>query len=972
MAMIMPATENQEAMASGSRELMSCFWDLADLAVSTRLNAAARLLAILVDSQKGLAAASDGPDAQTADDETESIFAGPAISEDLRYSLKRLIRGLASSRKGARQGFAAALHILLQQFADIVRPQDILSLLQQTSTISGGMKGNEQRDHFFGRLFGLTILADVVAEGRFGDAVDPELHSAIYQQLLELATSKSYLEAGAVHACCRLLPSLDAFAQPQEKDHASPLVVAQLLALAPLLRAKKKNAALKLPEHLAALWADGKLFADWQQLTDVLLATAPEHPMIQYLAALLAVQDNAHLREAWKALIETGAFEPDTSSPQRKATGFALFSALVDRATLQQERTTVLEQMLALVRSYSGEAKADWMTQLARFCLVQAFFNVTSGGEFVEPTPALADSMRTVCQERFQAILVALGTKTAAAGRDKGAARQLELSSLDDVVRGARELLDDEHLTLCKPWDASVRAAFDQAFAMASESATPATTPSKKKKKTKKTATAPAESKQQNAVRQAFRLLHYHTCLLTVAEDVSRAEASFQLRIQKDEKAAKTNEDEPEASEVVIDVLLSLLSRGTVVLRKLAETVFAAICPSMTIGGLDMLFEVLVQKDASQEAEVLIVVGFVPIDSDEEEEEEEEHHAKRAKRVEGQDSDEEEEDDDDEDDDDEDDDDDDDDDYDDDDEDDEVDEALKARLREVLAVPEAMDESGEDSDWDDDRMFQVDAALSATFRELKRNTKQDKSRETESAIHFKQRVLQLVEIFIKQQPTNPLVMETIPGLLSTYNASQVYRVRGRVLQERARGLLRSKLFTSRQVPLLVDSEDVGRAMTLLNELMAVLGKAQEREVIDTATQGMYYLLRVLMHGDPAPLDTERFQQDLINLLSRFTSAKMCQLQPKTFVELGRRFPALALLGVPFVCQQIVNGKVLNKFRTAGAYTFLSGVFQQKRVMVQAIRVAIDGALAGPVGTTSGFAGIKNSLMQVCPGFAFSV
>ena len=45
-----------------------------------------------------------------------------------------------------------------------------------------------------------------------------------------------------------------------------------------------------------------------------------------------------------------------------------------------QERTTVLEQMLALVRSYSGEAKADWMTQLARFCLVQAFFNVTSGG----------------------------------------------------------------------------------------------------------------------------------------------------------------------------------------------------------------------------------------------------------------------------------------------------------------------------------------------------------------------------------------------------------------------------------------------------------------------------------------------------------------------------------------------------------------------------------------------------------------
>ena len=53
------------------------------------------------------------------DDSKPNYFKAAEISEDLRYVLKRLVRGLASSRKGARQGFSTALSYALSKFAEV-------------------------------------------------------------------------------------------------------------------------------------------------------------------------------------------------------------------------------------------------------------------------------------------------------------------------------------------------------------------------------------------------------------------------------------------------------------------------------------------------------------------------------------------------------------------------------------------------------------------------------------------------------------------------------------------------------------------------------------------------------------------------------------------------------------------------------------------------------------------------------------
>jgi hypothetical protein len=56
------------------------------------------------------------------------------------YTLKRLARGLASSNKGARQGYALALTTALQQL-QCVSPAGMLDLVDSSVEVKGSQKG---------------------------------------------------------------------------------------------------------------------------------------------------------------------------------------------------------------------------------------------------------------------------------------------------------------------------------------------------------------------------------------------------------------------------------------------------------------------------------------------------------------------------------------------------------------------------------------------------------------------------------------------------------------------------------------------------------------------------------------------------------------------------------------------------------------------------------------------------------------
>jgi hypothetical protein len=84
--------------SSTPKDYLSHFWSLAEIEPSVRVQAAE----CIVSTLKGLRSSSSEKDFQTS----------------MEYTLKRLVKGLKSSRGGARQGFSTTLCEILKTFFD--------------------------------------------------------------------------------------------------------------------------------------------------------------------------------------------------------------------------------------------------------------------------------------------------------------------------------------------------------------------------------------------------------------------------------------------------------------------------------------------------------------------------------------------------------------------------------------------------------------------------------------------------------------------------------------------------------------------------------------------------------------------------------------------------------------------------------------------------------------------------------------
>ena len=97
-----PTALSEPVVQSG---ILPLFWDLAAVDEAVRLAAAEKLVTAIIAAQED-ADAERPVDAEACRTE-EALFTrcAPVVA----YTVKRLLRGLPSSREGARQGFTAAL-----------------------------------------------------------------------------------------------------------------------------------------------------------------------------------------------------------------------------------------------------------------------------------------------------------------------------------------------------------------------------------------------------------------------------------------------------------------------------------------------------------------------------------------------------------------------------------------------------------------------------------------------------------------------------------------------------------------------------------------------------------------------------------------------------------------------------------------------------------------------------------------------
>jgi DNA polymerase phi len=139
---------------------------------------------------------------QAADAIISGLLGGDGVPEPvlLRHLEKRLFRGLASGRNASRLGFSLALTEILGQLfgekalASSKYPgltfEKVLGILVEKTQAGGNIPGQEERDHYFGQLFGIECF---VRSGVLFS--DKTRWPAVLDLLVKLAAKKAWLKS---------------------------------------------------------------------------------------------------------------------------------------------------------------------------------------------------------------------------------------------------------------------------------------------------------------------------------------------------------------------------------------------------------------------------------------------------------------------------------------------------------------------------------------------------------------------------------------------------------------------------------------------------------------------------------------------------------------------------------------------------------------------------------------------------------
>ena len=197
-----------------SREaFLSSFYSLASAEDAERSAAACAIAVHLNSEQRSFEAAGAAVPEGLSD-----AFAQAGACRELVYAIKRLVRGLTSSRGCARQGFATALARVISDDA-LAKPTPlrcILVLLDETTDCPNGLKGQEAREKLFGRIFGYVALqrsGRLYAAAGANESVDSAVEAQMARALLLIGRQKPYLRevcAQAVAALVWSAPSVKA------------------------------------------------------------------------------------------------------------------------------------------------------------------------------------------------------------------------------------------------------------------------------------------------------------------------------------------------------------------------------------------------------------------------------------------------------------------------------------------------------------------------------------------------------------------------------------------------------------------------------------------------------------------------------------------------------------------------------------------------------------------------------------------
>ncbi|NP_001002042.2 myb-binding protein 1A-like protein [Danio rerio] len=430
-----------------------------------------------------------------------------------------------------------------------------------------------------------------------------------------------------------------------------------------------------------------------------------------------------------------------------------------------------------------------------------------------------------------------------------------------------------------------------------------------------------ASSPEHTAFQQLFLLIGIQMFTspeesLDLLKDLQTCMEKAQAKKSKKKKAT----DEPHWVEVIVEILLSLVSQPSRLVRSVCKTVFGRICPHLTQAALSSILNVLDPNKDEDES------GVVVTDD------------KKRKLKEEDDDDEEEDDDNDEGDDDDDDDDEEggeegeesSDSSDDEEEDEameegqEVDQNFRLELMKVLQGQNALateEDGSDDEELDDAAMMKLDGSLASLFLEqrkkiqAKKDEKDRLNKEKGLVRDFKIKVLDMVEVFLSKQGFSPLVLGMVEPLLSVIEngmSSESSQPEQDYLR-RVADIFRNRLCRGKFYCKEID----GREAELHEMLERLIGRAQK--LTDSSVALYYfsaalYVLKVLRGSvvdqelsTMGKVEVERATTCLKNALTSFMTKRKSPLTGAMFIDLFNRFPVLCVNLMDTALENITAG-----------------------------------------------------------------
>lgn len=527
----------------------------------------------------------------------------------------------------------------------------------------------------------------------------------------------------------------------------------------------------------------------------------------------------------------------------------------------EQRRQYVSDCLLLLLKSAGTTNTALWVTDILDFLLISGYFHADKPKRaYFAFEPELSEGTRKIFQSRLTSAMgILMPTSTSANTTPQ----------ITHVITTFATYRQKKHFNLILQPDDSVISSLESA-----------------EKKIIKLSKRRANSNDQDQHSLAFILLYSMTIVEIYAGEPEAAEVLADIdecyvRLLKAEEDANAEQGPMES---LIDLLLTFLSKESVLYRRLVDSVFTVFAAQMTSASMQLLLNVLNADESGQG-----LFDVIDDEAFEDEEDEDEHliaadEAARNDRQSDAESDDNESLD----------------------EEGSSDAEVDGDLEEALAAAyggkkrkasEMMNtkpageghesdfesDDGSDGDeelMDDDQMLARDAFLVDLLKGKKdamSSKKQNRNEQRTTTQQLKRKVLDLIDTFVRTCPSSDLILDTILPILASSRTSSNPQY-----TEKAHALLRSKIIKSKVLP--TPSRSSEALLALLTEVHREAERCTTPPQLTAASQTSLYLVRVLVNAHDADASIEAVVRIYADTQVRWLNRKNSRISTGLFVD----------------------------------------------------------------------------------------